>query len=63
MGFKGVLKKFNGCLRKSFKDVSRMSQGSFKGVPRKNLGSFKKNLKGVSRKFQGYLSKNEWGFK
>ena len=30
MGFKGVLRKFNGCFRK----VSTVFQGSFKGVSR-----------------------------
>ena len=34
MGFKGVYKKFNGCLKK----VSKLFQGSFKGVPTKIEG-------------------------
>ena len=52
MGFRGVEKKFNGCLRK----VSKVFQGCFKEVLRvlnKVLSMFKENLiksfKGVSR--------------
>ena len=60
MCFKGVKKKFNGCLRK----VSKAFQGSFKwfsiwrGVPRDLEGSFtgiKKTSKGVSRPFQRHF--------
>ena len=35
--FKGVKKKFNGCLKK----VSKLFQGSFKGVPTKIEGCSK----------------------
>jgi len=60
VGFKGVYKKFNGCMKK----VSKLFQGSFKGFPIKIegcskippmviQGSFKKvYLKEVQRCFK-----------
>ena len=50
--FNGVSSQFKGCLRcnGSFKDISRVFQGSLKGVSGKFEGCFNKS---VSRKFQG----------
>ena len=56
--FNGVSRKLKGCLKFqwSFKEVSRMFQGSCKGVLRKNEGCFMQvswigSFKGVSRMF------------
>ena len=52
--FKGISRKFQGCLKRlkevssSFKEVSRVLERSLKGVS----GNFQGCFKGVSRKFQ-----------
>ena len=58
MGFRGVKKNFNWCLR----EVSKVLQGSFQGVTRKFLVS-RETFKRDSRELQGYLREVEIAFK